>query len=162
MNNVFKFGYIKGSGIYKLKWLPHNIKQFFRNFRYAWQRATKGCCQYDLWSLDEFYTNLFIQSLTDFVNSDLHGAPYEFYNEETGSIEAWRDHLKEIIQHFQNSKENFEELDEEIGTVESWENLSEEKRQERVNKLIKLDRWREKELKTALDMLKEVYFGLWD
>lgn len=85
--NVFEYGIDN--------WKPrqwfHNIRQFFRNIRFAWQRATKGYCDWDTWDLDTFYTNLLIDSLQKF-RKEANGHPMYLQ-----SIEAWHEILDEII-----------------------------------------------------------------
>lgn len=36
-----------------------NVRTFFRNIRFGWQRATKGFCDRDVWNLDGYYMDLF-------------------------------------------------------------------------------------------------------
>lgn len=50
--NVFHFGYSH-------KFTLWNIKNFFRTLKWAWQRATKGYCDWDRWDLDFFYWRSF-------------------------------------------------------------------------------------------------------
>ena len=42
------------------------IRLFFARRRFAKQRAHKGFCDWDMWDLDTFWSQLFIDSLTEF------------------------------------------------------------------------------------------------
>ena len=117
--NVFKYGY--NTWKRPRNWLP-NIRQFFRTMRYAWDRATKGYCRWDLWDLQDFHTDLIIESLEDF-KKDAKGYPArldpEFDNPSyptgvvpdegdepsIGSIK-WNEILDEIILHFKNFRDS--------------------------------------------------------
>lgn len=133
MNKLNVFGY----GFWPARHVFHNTKTFFRNIKYAWQRATKGYCDYDVWDLEDFYTKLFINSLGDYVK-DLHSLPLDFEEEEN-----WIEYINEIRQHFINSEE-------------TWGNkLS-------FDEWIDAAGYREKERQIALEMLSKVYADLWD
>ena len=58
--NILKVGYIGWRHPF------YNIRQFFRNIGFAWQRATRGYCDYDLYELHYFYHSLMIASLEKF------------------------------------------------------------------------------------------------
>lgn len=51
-----------------------NIKQFFRHFRWAWQRITKGFCDYDCFDLDQYYLALLPVTLRHLADNT-HGYP---------------------------------------------------------------------------------------
>ena len=57
--NVFTYGYVSW------RCPLTNIKQFFRNIKYAYQRITKGYCDQDKWNLNTYLSNLLYLSLTD-------------------------------------------------------------------------------------------------
>lgn len=57
--NVFTYGYLNWKHPF------HNIKMFFRNIRRAWQRATKGYCDWDVFDLDQYWQGMMICSLED-------------------------------------------------------------------------------------------------
>ena len=95
--NVFKIGYTND-------WI-YNIGNFFRNLKRAWDRATKGYCDFDLWGWDNFHTELVIKSLEAFAKN-LHGAPAEYFDEENNSVAPWEKYLEEIRTHLYNSVED--------------------------------------------------------
>lgn len=100
--NIFTYGYWNWK--YPSFW-PHNCLQFFKNFKYAWQRATKGYCDIDLWELDYFYTYLFADSLHEFAERS-HGAPDTFCGQDTGVGQTWKDYINETADCFEKSLEN--------------------------------------------------------
>lgn len=170
--NVLTYGFLP----WRLCNLWHNFRQLWRNLRYVLQRATKGYCDQDLWNLDYFYSQLFVNTLTDFPKQ-LHGAPSKFYDEESDSISRWIDYINEMRDHFYNSieeneveKNEFEDdymfiahgdiNDHIIGTQLSRE--QNEARELWLKREKEINDWRANELKTAFNMLENVYEDLWD
>ena len=160
----------------------HHVLWFFRSLYCAWERATKGYCYRDLWSLNWFYTQLFIDSIREF-KKDLHGAPQEFFDDDKeNQIERWENYLEEMAQHFYNSLEENEvqknEYKEEIhrlnllkiergedGFSRSITSTSPDAvaiREKWFEREKELSSWREEELNKGLEMLKENFGGLWD
>lgn len=103
--NVFKLGYTKG--------FFYNIHHFFRTIKWAWQRATKGYCDWDRWDLDYFYKKLFTNSLKEFANKT-QSAPDDYFDERNDSLEPWKEHVNKMAQCF------------ELSIEESWTNPYEE------------------------------------
>lgn len=60
-----------------------NIKWFFRAWRPAWHRATKGYCRMDTWNVDRSLTIYLIKVLTEYRNC-VDAYPLEFK-----SLEEW-------------------------------------------------------------------------
>lgn len=162
---------------YPRNWIRNPI-QFLRNLKFVWQRAKNGYCDWDLWDLDYFYTNLFIKSLWEF-QENLHGAPDELFDKENDSIKPWQNYIKEMVEHFYNSLEENEvqknEFDEEFHAYplhfEDVEGKNYGRLVDTTPKDIKdkwfardleIAQWRTNELDKALDMLKEHYQSLWD
>ena len=50
--NLFTYGYYPGTPF-------QNIKQFFRNIKFCFQRCIKGYCDKDVWDMDIYLTYLF-------------------------------------------------------------------------------------------------------
>ena len=165
------------------KWdIFHRILWFFRSINCVWERAIKGYCYRDLWSMDYFYSQLFVDSMREF-KKNLHGAPQEFFDKDAeNQIERWKNYIEEMAQHFENSieensegknqyEEEFHRLDE--WTVEYDENgymvrkrstdpaavTAREKWFEREKEL---SSWRQKELDKGLYMLGKSFPSLWD
>ena len=180
--NVLKYGYGKSLNP---RIILSNIKQFFYNLKYAYQRIIYGFCEYDTFNLDYYYTELFYQSLIYFSNH-LHGHPVNYNNEV-----EWKKYLTNMAAHFYNGIEDNENV---------W---ATKKVQEAYNKYINIseynikpdgkflsfcvkpkDGYTEEDLKKAenewmeaehsayqfrmeeihkgLNMLDEVFFDLWD
>lgn len=91
--NVFTLGY--DSWRRPHNW-PHNIKNFFRTIKWAWQRATKGYCTWDLWDLDAHLIQLLPTALRDFKKDNI-GHPAELTPEE------WDKTIDEMIDHFEKA-----------------------------------------------------------
>ena len=69
-----------------------NIKWFFRAWRPAWHRATKGYCRMDTWNVDRSLTIYLIKVLTEYRNCvDAHPFP-DFH-----SLEEWVGVIDECI-----------------------------------------------------------------
>ena len=153
---------------YKMKFWEY-IPWFFRAIKYAWQRATKGYCDKDTWDLDRYYTQLFIDTLT-FFRDNSYGCPSEYYYENKDGYQTWIDTLNELINHFSNSLEEDEFIDynEEL-EFENWinkiQNHDEQneylRREWTFREKIKAEK-RKKELEKGMDLLKKVFFNLWD
>lgn len=133
--NVFKFSYYPWR--YIRNW-GHNFKQFFINIKWAFQRATRGYCDFDLWDLDYFYTKLFIDTLKNFSEKN-QGIPNAFYNkdDEQASVNAWSDYIMDMREDFVKTLEALE-----ADTPEEWEEKS-------------------ASIDDGLNKLKKVYYDLW-
>lgn len=114
-----------------------------RAIKNAWQRATKGFCDKDIWNLDQYYTQLFIDSLSYF-KEHLHSCPVDLYDEEIDSDEKWQKYLEHMICYFYNS------LEENKAFPSNFEN-------ERV-----ASAWRRGQLEKGLNMFVNRFSDLWD
>ena len=85
--NVFKNGYLR---IKSLKRIPHNIKQFFKNIKAAYQRATKGIAYYDTWNFNSFLNHIFKVGLLQ-LKDTTHTYPIEYK-----TMEDWQAELQRI------------------------------------------------------------------
>ena len=87
-----------------LPWYPcnwwSNIRYFFRTFKWAWQRATRGYSDHDTWNLDTYLVNLLITSLSQFRTETMG---YPGYME---SEEEWYAILDKIILLLKQSNED--------------------------------------------------------
>lgn len=160
----------------------HRVLWFFKSINCAWQRATKGYCYRDLWSMDYFYSQLFVDSMREF-KKNLHGAPQEFFDSDAeNQIERWENYIEEMAQHFENSiEENSEgknQYEEEFHRLNEWTMERDENgymvhkqstdpaaiaiREKWFEREKELVLWRLEELHKGMDMLKEKFNGLWD
>ena len=91
--NIFSFGIYS----HNPRWWLHNIKQFFKNIKYAWQRATRGFSDPDWWEFDSYLSRIISGGLKT-LDKNRHGFPTELYSqlgEEDGNQE-WSKILSEI------------------------------------------------------------------
>ena len=91
--NIFSFGIYS----HNPRWWLHNIKQFFKNIKYAWQRATRGFSDPDWWEFDSYLSRIISGGLKT-LDKNRHGFPTELYSqlgEEDGDQE-WSKILSEI------------------------------------------------------------------
>lgn len=73
------------------------IKHFFCTWKWAWQRVTTGVCDMDTWDMNDFYLDLFINSLTLFKKK-ARSYPYNMTEEE------WDAKINEMIDAFKNTR----------------------------------------------------------
>lgn len=165
--NVLKYGYCGG-----IRNISHNIKQFFRNLKWAYQRVVWGFSEGDTWELDAYFLELFYQSLTYF-SQHLEGYPWNF-NEE-----SWLKYLNKMIAHFYNAQEMHRDNWASIKEDEAFDALEEIRnnfnepkegytqedlemaRKKFFDATIEATKFREQEMHYAIDMLEEVFFSLW-
>ena len=160
--NVFGFGYWPARHVFR------NIKQFFKNCKYAWQRATKGYSDWDRWDLDVFYTELMIQSLKEFVDK-AHGAPDPYFDHENDSIEPWKKYVYEIADHLDHSREESDYFTNKYDKIIEDPGFDKRTRSQRRYLLNcwrdqneKNQKLRDQEFAKALDMIKEMHGAFWD
>lgn len=181
--NILKYGYIRGWRPFAIR---NNIRQFFYNIKYVYQRIVWGFSEYDTFNLDYYYAELFYNSLTYF-SENLHSYPMPF-----DSVEDWKKYLTKMAAHFYNSIED----NEGVWTTEKTENafdyynsITETKLQLVADglhqlKVVPKDGYTEEDIEKArkewmdaeslatkfrtgeahrgLSMLDEVFFNLWD
>lgn len=147
------------------------FKRFFRNIKFAYQRVTKGYCDYDCYDLDSYYTAIITNTLRELA---AHHYSHPFGMEP----EEWTEKLNDIASKIENSSEKYEEIhvpsraewyehyckkpEQEGEALENW-NCENDKLREKMNK-------EEQEYFTyrtmckneALDLLKEYWYDLWD
>lgn len=102
--NVFKYDYSPWR--YPSNWF-RNIRQFFRNIHWGWQRATKGFCDRDTWWLGDYYKVLIHDSLLRLDETQFGYPGIEPWD----TPEKWSLYIQEMAQHFYNAYEgNKDEL----------------------------------------------------
>lgn len=139
------------------------FKHCFRNFKMAWQRATKGYCDYDVGDFNMFFLKIVPAIIQEQLDSDYFGIP-------AGKSETeWREKLNEIIRLFtfaREGRENEYEFDyeNEIRRL-SFNDNSMPRNKELIDKYFKKEQEIGKEKATALnkgmDLFKEAFWGLW-
>ena len=96
-NNVFHFGQERN--------IFRKIQLFFKRLKWAWQRATKGYSDWDLWDLDCYYNTLFIMSLREFAKRT------QGYPDTVGDYDKWCEIINHMADCFENSQEDTEQID---------------------------------------------------
>lgn len=84
--------------VFNIKWLyrwrnplnwPRNIKIIFRSFKMAYQRVTKGYCDWDIYDLDWYYSRLIghsLKELGDITISHPYNIKYEDWKKMLGEL----------------------------------------------------------------------------
>lgn len=164
--NVFKYQLRPWK--YPRNWIP-NIIRFFKNFRYAYDRATKGYCEFDLWELCSFYQELFYSTINAFSKSELHGAPVDLYDESLDDEAApWKEYLTEMATHFYNSISTNEvqlnEYDTRVNFGLFQRPNTEEQQELREKWLAREEQimlWQDSEFHKAMNMFMLHFYDLW-
>jgi len=173
--NVLRYGYYKGG----LASIPNNIKQFFKNIKYAYQRITKGYCDFDVWELSDYYLKLFYYTLNSLADNT-HGYPANgiFIDEKAQELgynngyEYWLFYLRETAELFKRgieeenpcyaqAQEQYHELlramdipfnADVVTTIRKrWVNMEAECSKQRIQ-----------DVEQAFKNLNEYFFDLWD
>jgi len=78
---------------------PHKvIMHHIRDIHCAWQRATKGYCYRDIWSIDNWFLELIPKMLEEFKKIR-HGYPASL------TLEEWDDIIQQMKTHFEKANE---------------------------------------------------------
>ena len=116
--SVFK-NYYKERNIFKA------IKRFFRKLKWAYQRATKGYCEFDVWDMSMWFIDVVPNMLEDLANNG-HGYPG---NSQFDTFEKWSTYLKDLADKFRQADEDYCEE----------RNLYEDEFNKRVDEALKQD-----------------------
>lgn len=147
-----------------------NIKMFFQNIRFAWQRATKGYCSYDVWDLDAHLCYVIRDTLRR-LSETTHGAPDAMFDHEKDSAKPWQDLLNDMADCIDAS---LKEEDPEVDLAwkkyeyarEHRENFTPQQigflRESWIKKNEKFQERKEEQYQKALDFLREWHGYLWD
>ena len=133
--------------------------------RFAWQRATRGFSDKDIWGLADWHTDLLRAALTHF-RDNLHGHPAHLNDggDEVLGQRMWEEHLDKIIALLDRCDEElFNEREQAIiNDYTIGHNPTEEAKRLFYEELNKLDEERCNNIKEALRLLGEEYWDLWD
>ena len=95
MMNVFK---IKLGVHHFPKGIFPKIKLFFKKIKWAYQRITRGFCDYDLYELDEFYKKLISNTLYEFAKKiDCNPDQFEYFEDWQNALENASNEFKYSI-----------------------------------------------------------------
>ena len=141
------------------------IPQTFRNIKFAWQRITKGYCEYDYWNIDCYLLKLLPELFDDFRKS-LHGYPCSFTEEE------WNNFLlKEVIEPLRNARDDqkveINEFEEKVNDYfkdkpltdmncpqELWDNYMAREKE--------ITNWRDKQMRKGFIAIITEFWSFWD
>lgn len=123
-----------------------------KKIQWSWQRIKRGYCDYDLYNLD----STLIQTIPDMLDSFIsrtHGYPDNSRLQELGivSMETWQNYVREMANKFREANADDENEFDYISQTEQW-----------AKREIELAEEHQKRLEEALDMMKPVFFALWD
>lgn len=98
----------------------NKFKYFFRGFKYAYQRATRGYCDMDTWDLDIYYLNLFKNSLSAFTDltNGWNDTKYETFDEYVTDIKSQIDKIDYVLSDVYEENEYWEEYSEILKTTQ--------------------------------------------
>ena len=153
-------------------WL-RNIESFFRGFKYTYQRATKGYCDYDLFSISDWFLEVFPNMLKEFAD-ETYSHPYDMDEKEWGKyLVEMREHFLNACKEYENSspeaRKEFDELYKDFYAAEYFKNPElyntkerKEKIKEYYKKVKEYDNYKQEELKKGMDMFQKRFWDLWD
>ena len=168
--NVFNNPYYKW--YYPDCWIK-NLRMFFRSFKWAYQRITKGFANCDTFDLDGYYLDIFTGTLNHLADNHW-GYPG---NDEFPDDESWTRYLKNIAEKFYKANETNEAYP--TPEADKWwewikahpkENVFAVDGKKEENPYGKamfeesnaIDIQRDKEMREGMNMLKHVFWSLWD
>ena len=146
---------------YPSNWIS-TIRMWRRSFKYAYQRITRGIADCDYWDLDSYFLKIFVEGL-DLLREKGWGYPG---NEEFPTPESWHDYLKEMRDCFYRADESNDYYPTPKGDI-WWKGVCAGEEDPDASKLMCHEEWsnfekREKDMEKGLDMMKKVFFQLWD
>ena len=153
---------------YPSNW-PRNIRLFFRQFKWAYQRITRGFCDFDVWDMDIYLSQLIADEVKHLADTT-HSYPG---TTEFPTYESWKAYLYKISELLHYSLGELPNEYEEAW-MKKWKNKGLDfingpntpEEEEITNKYLDKEMVNEK-LKNeaqdkALNMLFQVYRNLWD
>lgn len=151
--NVLTYGYLPWGR--PGNWIK-NIGQFFRNVKYAYQRVTRGFCDWDTWELDHYYSELFYQSLS-YLADHHYGYPGVG---EFDTDEKWTKYLKNMAELFRTC--SMEASDRYPDKFDRYLEFSDSEKAAWFQLENKVWEDQIKDKDQAFDMLKKSFYDLWD
>ena len=166
--NVFNQSYSPWK--YPSNWI-RNGRLFFRQFKWAFQRVTRGFCDTDVWDLDSHLTEYLAQTIEYLAKTSISYPG----TKEFPTPESWTNYLMEIVNKLKyavsdvpneyeeawlktwNSKSFEEVLNNRGNTPEEQKIIDDFLNKENENELSKIKAQNE-----ALVMIFHVYNQLWD
>lgn len=153
------------------KYWGKNMRIFFRQFKWAYQRITKGYCDCDWYDLDTYLAQLMADTIDDLAE---YGIGYPGTG-EFDTPEKWKAYLKKIVLKLRYSLSELPNEYEEVWLAifhgdDLWRinekhiltPEEEEIRRKHSEKTIENEQKQFQAQLNALDMIKHVWGSLWD
>lgn len=167
--NVFKYGI--NPWRYPRNWF-NNIDMFFRQLRWAYQRATKGFCDMDVWDLDGAILN-YLSGTIEQLADVCHGYPGD---DRFPTPESWDKFLRGMANDFYRANEWNDYYDHpaydawakalDDGPISDENGRVIDRNPELSAAMVQEDRdlaeIRDKDLEVGLMKLRDVLWNLWD
>lgn len=140
------------------------IRTFFRSFKWAYQRVTRGFADYDVWDFDSFLLNILANGLEHLADTTMSYPG----NEEFPTYESWAKFLREMAMHFRKAYEGndyFLHPKEDLWWNEfkqKGDNVDDNIVTDMLKEMHENEDKREEQLIIGLNKLKHVFFHLWD
>lgn len=162
---IFQSENTKGMSIpYKIK---IKLNYLIYDIRSAWQRAKNGYAHSDVWSIDDWFSNIIIHMLSDLIEN--HSA-YPGYG-DADTPDKWEEILRYMKFCFQESREDTCSQQNEIKNP-VCDILVNDDNSVTFSTTPEFDQWskrdkelaeyRKKMLHEGLDLFKKYYYDLWD
>ena len=160
--NVFKYGWMPWK--YPMNWWK-NIKLFPHQFKWAWQRATRGFADCDVWNLDSSILNYLSGTLKQ-LSETAAGWPG---NEQFPKYSDWTSFLKEMSEKFAAANESNKYYS--TPMADKWWEWSQEHSvcpddnpyvQDMLKEEQEIELKRERDFAEAWSAIGDVMWDLWD
>lgn len=150
---------------YPSNWIK-NCRLFFRRYKWAYQRVTKGFADCDVWDLDVYYLHLFYATLNHLADIT-HGYPG---TTEFPTPEVWDKYLRDMAMDFYKANESNDYYEhpaqdvwwEEVKDIDEPWNHQSAASKEMCNESVNIMRKQNKDMENGLDKMKHVFWHLWD
>ena len=171
---------------------PKNLKDLYHIHKQRKNRAFKGWCNRDIWNFDGWFQQVIPEMLEELAKTHVgypmidfdktsqtgkreyldwrelarekFNSDEEYKAAEEAQCKAWEDYLKEIATHIRNSTEyTCPKKNSVLEKYDGWANkIPEEEKEQYYQESTEIDKYMQSEIEKALDMMKPVFFDLWD
>ena len=171
---------------------PKNLKDLYPIHKQRKNRAFKGWCNRDIWNFDGWFQQVIPDMLEELAKTHVgypmidfdktrktgkreyldwreltrekFNSDEEYKIAEEAQCKAWEDYLKEIATHIRNSvEETCPKKNSILEKYDGWANkIPEEEKEQYYQESIEIDKYMQSEIEKALDMMKPIFFDLWD
>lgn len=171
---------------------PKNLKDLYPVHKQRKDRAFKGWCNKDIWNFDGWFQQVIPEMLEELAKTHVgypmidfdktrqtgkreyrdwkeltrekFNSDEEYKAAEEAQCKAWEDYLKEIATHIRNSTEyTCPKKNSVLEKYDGWANkIPEEEKEQYYQESTEIDKYMQSEIEKALDMMKPIFFDLWD